>query len=681
MSAITVDFVRGVSVKSSLLILSVLALIFSAGFETVSAQELNGSAAISSQDLLPASTKAWFSIPDSAELKKKFLRTQLGQIGGEEKLEPFIESLRAQFREWLVAQNVRLGMDLESINDVRSGEICVAGILPNQEGEVNRGSHGIVLLVDISNNEDEAHKLLEDVGKKLIERGATKEKYDDIQSSKVSKWKFPKKSRLKNHRFAYHTITNGWLLSSNSETVFREIVRRLVNIENVKKGQTLAAQPSFKNIIEKTSVENIENDVLWYVNPFGYIQLAKVIADEEKEFRQKNSDDWGRILRANGFDSFKGIGGVASFDTDDHQIMARTLVYRPELKVEDVKRKRVFGMFDFENKSGRDLMAPSFVSDNVSGYFCGSWNMERALKNVGHAVDTFAKKPGSFDSALKSLKNDLGVDVVKLVSNFDNEACVVTESALPISGDSERLAIAVRLKGDGQFAIDTIKKSWPNQHKVHTINGVTIIEIDEAMGAEEFEIDDDTWDDPIDEEAEEKEEEEEEPSTFSVFEKRYCAVSNDFLFIANNDEYIARLVKSANESSLSASADYVLVNKALEKLTDASKISFRQFSRLDRVLRPNYEMMRAGKMVASNTVLARLMNHIFASNNKNVDNQRVQRIDGSKLPSDYDKTVAPYLGPSGWVMENLDDGWLFTYCLMEKQGSAQVKKEAPSIQK
>ena len=122
--------------------------------------------------------------------------------------------------------------------------------------------------------------------------------------------------------------------------------------------------------------------------------------------------------------------------------------------------------------------------------------------------------------------------------------------------------------------------------------------------------------------------------------------------------------------------DFKRVNQALNRLSDKANVSFRHFSRLDRIIRPNYEMMRAGKMVASNTILARLMNHIFATKNKNVDKQRVQRINGAKLPADYNNVVGRYLGPSGWVMETLDDGWLFSYCWLEKQdASLVVKKE------
>ena len=649
-----------------------------------SAQELNGSAAISSQELLPASTKAWFSIPDSAEIKSKFLRTQFGRITEEKELTPFMDGLKAQFRDSLKEQNVRLGLDLESIAGVRSGEICLAGILPNQQAEANRGTHGVVLLVDISGNEEQAHQLLGKLSKELIGRGATKEAYDDIQGTKVAKWKFPNKSRVKNHRYAYHAVTNGWLLSSNSEAVFREIVRRLINVDNVKKGETLAAQPAFKSVIERASVEGVENDALWFVDPFGYIQLAKVIADEESAFRQRNSDDWGRILRENGFDSFKGIGGVVALDTKDYQALARTFVYKPEVKTDDIKRKRVVGMFDFENKAGRDLLPPPFVSNSVSSYFSGTWNMERALKNIGHAVDTFAKKPGSFDSALKSLRNDLDVDVEKLVSKFANELTVVSESIIPIREDSERLAIAVRLKDDRDYVMSSIRNSWPTQHKIFKKNGVTIIEIDEALGADEFDdIDDDIWGEDPEEESDEEEDVDEEAPAFSVFQRRFCAVSEDYLFIANDDEYIARLVLAANAARLTEADDFKRVNSALNRLADPSKVSFRHFSRLDRVIRPNYEMMRAGKMVASNTLLARLMNHIFATKNKNVDKQRVQRINGAQLPADYENVVAPYLGPSGWVMETLDDGWLFSYCYLEKQDASLVvkKEDAKAIRK
>ena len=88
--------------------------------------------------------------------------------------------------------------------------------------------------------------------------------------------------------------------------------------------------------------------------------------------------------------------------------------------------------------------------------------------------------------------------------------------------------------------------------------------------------------------------------------------------------------------------------------------------------------MRMGKMAASDTIFSRLINQAFENNDP--DRVRAQQIDGSKLPADFDKQIGPYLGPSGWVMESVDDGWLFTGIILDRQQNSEqlVKKEEPS---
>ncbi len=642
-------------------------------FSIAAPQELNGSAAISSQELLPAGTKAWISIPDSRRLDKKFLETQFGQMTKNEALEPFIASLKEQFKNWLNEKNVRLGLKLENIEDIRSGEICIAGIFPDNvtddEKNLGRGSHGMVLLVDVSGKTDETNELLAKLSDELIARGATKEEFEAVQGAEVSKWKFPKKSRLMHHRYAYHTVTGGWLLSSDNENIFREIVRRLVNINNVKQGQTLAAQPVFQSVMQQVKLEGVESEIYWFVNPFGYVQLAQAMAREEQEFNQTNSDDWGRILRENGFDGFKGVGGTISLATDKHEVLHRTYVYKPDVKSENLKRQRVFGLFDFENKKQFALTPPAYVPDSVAGFFCASWDMQRALKNIGHAVDTFvfvSEKEGSFEDALDSLRVDLNVDVTEVISKFDNELSIISDSELPIREDSERIAIAIRLNGDADYVFDNIRKCWPQQHREFELCGYKAVEIDDSIGVEELELEleGDPFRDPG--LMGEEEAEVEEP-TFSLFARRYCVVTEQYLLIGNNQQYLEKLLTGLPDKKLTDATDYQRVADALDEMTDNTRVSFRQFSRLDRVIRPNYEMMREGKMAASDTILARLLNQAFVAKNRNSDKPREQKIDGSKLPADFDGQVAPYFGPAGWVMETTKDGWLFTGCLLERK--------------
>ena len=100
----------------------------------------NPSDKVASEDLLPASTQAWFSVPDVALLDQQFEKTQFGQLTKDEALKPFIDSIRNQFRDWLNEKNVRLGIRIEDVQGVRSGEICLAGILPQQvdDGVIGR---------------------------------------------------------------------------------------------------------------------------------------------------------------------------------------------------------------------------------------------------------------------------------------------------------------------------------------------------------------------------------------------------------------------------------------------------------------------------------------------------------------------------------------------------------------
>ena len=657
------------------------------------AQNLNAPSTITSQELLQSSTKAWFSVPDARKLDEKFLETQLGKLSQDEKLAPFTDSIRKQFRGWLNDKNVRLGLDVNDVQNVRSGEICIAGILPQhnpgiKDPKLGRGSHGMVLLVDVAENLEAAEGLLKKLGTDLTKRGATEEPYEDVNGAKVTKWKFPPKSKVQKPRYAFHTITNGWMLSSDNESIFREIVRRLVNIDNVQKSETLASQSAFQNVMNEIEVDDQgEAQAYWYVNPFGYIQLAQAIAREEQGLRQTKSDDWARILQKMGFDGFKAIGGSIRFATKQHEMLLRTFVYKPVNK-KDVKQRRIFDMFDFMNKDQKDLHPPAFVPDTVSSYLSGTWNLQMAFKNVGYVIDTFTKSPGTFDKTIASLRVEMNVDVPKVISKFDNQLMIVTDTAVPIREDSERMLIAVNLNGDHEFVTQSIISSWPHQNRQEVYQDKIIVEIDDSIGAEDIDIEDfeDDEDDPFRDPSTQdlyEDEEIEEETGFSLFQRRFCSTCEEHLFVANNDGYMKKVLQGACDNPLSKSIDYIRVMDSLDQLSEPNRISFRQFSRLDRTIRPNYEMLRKGKMVGSNTLLARLLNHIFESNKKAPDAIRKQQLDGSTLPSNFETDIAPHFGPAGWVLETSDNGWLITGVMLERKEVAGqvVKKDSETERK
>ena len=125
--------------------------------------------------------------------------------------------------------------------------------------------------------------------------------------------------------------------------------------------------------------------------------------------------------------------------------------------------------------------------------------------------------------------------------------------------------------------------------------------------------------------------------------------------------------------------DYSRVKEALAELSTPEKISLRHFGRVDNTVRANYEMLRQGKMAQSKTAMARILNHVMTPE-ENLEDQipRDQKVDGSKLPEDFDKHVAPYLGPMGWVIETDTEGWRLTGIMLKKKPLSEVVQRPQS---
>ncbi len=618
-----------------------------------------------SADLLPATTRAWFSIPDWSRLTDHFNATGFGQLAQDERMKPFAESLKGQIDAFLNERNFRLGITIDDIRNLRSGEICFAGVLPEAvdgAGAVARGSHGIVLLVDIAGAEVKAAELLDKVRTGLLGREAVEETIDPIQGVAVQKFRL----KLKNPgavRHSLQAISDGWLLASDNEQIFREVIRRLKNPELAGTLGCLRDDESFKAVLAGGAIEGVVPDLRWFVEPFGYIQLAQAIKDEDVPVVQRYNDTAGK-LRRRGFDVFRAVGGAIGFSQLEHDLVHRTYLHAPVDPASSPERARCRELVNLQNKWGFDFLPEPFIPASANSYATVAWDMQAALENVEPIVDEFFDE-GAFDRFVNGWKVDLGVDLNALVGGFNNRISILTATARPVDETSERVAIVVPLKEGVRDTYDDICKLVGPQGKRRTRDGVGYLVVEkEEMAEIVLEIDDPRFlsDDPtaFDEPDEDAVE------AFNLFEKRVVAVARGHLIVANNEEFLLELVAQTAEPALAEADDYRAVQTALGKMSDSQRVCAREFGRIDQLLEVNYEMLRQDQMVKSQTSLARILNRMFQSVDS-PDAERKQRIDGTTLPSDYAGIVAPFLGPSGWVMENTGDGWLLSGCILKKK--------------
>jgi hypothetical protein len=298
------------------------------------------------------------------------------------------------------------------------------------------------------------------------------------------------------------------------------------------------------------------------------------------------------------------------------------------------------------------------------------WNLDKLVNNLSHVVDAFADE-GSFERMLENLNQTNKLDVRKLVTHLDNRITVVSQVVEPIDASSEKLIVAMGVKGDLDYVGQQVRNYFGAALKVDKIGEIEVYS--EAEIVEEG--DDDPFEDPyIEEDPEPAEHAKIVPTT-------YVAVHHKAILIANDFEFLKRVV-SQQPNELEKSDDFIRVRQALDKLVDPTKVSLRHFGRLDHVVRANYELARRNELAAAQTVLARLL--AKARDEAIKKGKDPQQFDGGKMPP-FETEVAPYLGPNGWVIESQDDGWRITSCLLTKQPAADVevadKSAEPSDEK
>ncbi|MGI9516812.1 MAG: hypothetical protein ACR2NP_07205, partial [Pirellulaceae bacterium] len=562
---------------------------------------------VPSELLLPANTRGWISIPDSDALKAAIESTQFGQMMEDPEVKPFVEDLAKQFRDWLDQENIRFGMTVEDIEKVKTGEICLAGVLSADGGESDSlADHAVVLLVDVAESRDRADELLVKVAEELTSREATREEIT-VNGITAAKWEFKKPRGLRKKQFAYHAIVGKWLLACDNESVFRDVVQRIGKA--AEGAPTLSENEAFASIHETCTFdeEGYPAHLRWFIEPFGYIQLAQAIADAQNP-GEGLRNDYAEKFKEEGFSAILGVGGVVSIATGEHEAVHRTLVYAPPVTGDDDRYESAAAMLDFRNPEGDSLDPPLWVPENAAGVVNFTWDLSKALHKVGNIIDSTSGTDGSFERALDGLRDDVNgpmVDVRLLVSRLNDRITVTSVTELPINEESERIVFGVRiLEGHEEDVAEAIfDLVHSDADDIIDYNGAKILVVDTAeeddFGDLELELEAE-FADPLAEESME----EELPKPKPLFEKRVFVVKDAFVLIGNNVEQIKAVLDGMSSSpglQLSQAQDYLAVSDALAELAGSEAPSFRHFGRLDLTLRTNYEMLRTGHMPESKT--------------------------------------------------------------------------------
>ena len=550
-----------------------------------------------SQSVFPDTTVAWISIADPEEFGASFDRTQYGKLLRDPSMEAFVTSFLDVIEERLLEQKAERLADYE--DKIRVYQ------LPQEDPSADD--------VDAAEPEEQVVAVVHE-GKALVVGD------DPVQVSHV-----------------LAVLDNGRQDCLASTDRFAK-----VSEESLK---DLATSPS---------------KLRWYINPFEFAAAYKLAHPPKK--RQKGPD-YVEILGRQGFDAVQALGGAIMFDDGSHQMRHQTIVYAPPLPGRDASSVERYDlaarMLRFPESV--EIQPYSWVPAGVSSWSSLQWDIETAFQSAESLVDDVVGEKGVFDDVIASLKEDPDgpqIDVeADLIACLGKRVTLIGDYEEPIDIDSDRLVIAVEAI-DPEKVAATVGKSMstdPDMRRIEA-HGVVIWElIDRSMEIPTLEIEtpggivahaDQEEDSPSDRRRKLREKEE------KLLPHSAVTVAHGHLLIASHRDILERVLTMSDGDSLAKTGDYKRMDTVLKKLYPSPVILW-GFGRSDESIRPAFEMLKRGAMPKSKSVTGQLLNSLLGDGEPG--SVRDQKIDGSTLP-DFE-LIEKYFGTSGFVMQNLKDGW------------------------
>jgi hypothetical protein len=636
--------------------------------------------------LLPKTTKGALLVSNVDQLTKQWDQTQLGQLAKDPVMKPFIEDLRRQFQDRFSHLRERLGLTLDDLRDVPSGELDVAMIQPAKDRAV------VAILVDVTGHVPQAKELLAKASKNLIADGA-KKREETLDGLTLIVFDVPETRDYPAGKVAYFLSEKDSLLGAADDLeVMKDIIKRKVG--QGAPGDTLADVKPFAEVMSrcKKHAGDTPPQVRWFVEPMGYIECTKILAPPDEK-RRKGAGVLD-VFRHQGFYTIQGIGGYVNLMEGQFEVLHRTAVYAPgpyPKAPAPYKDKVAMEMLTFPNS--RDYDVPSFIPNDVATCAVFHWDILKAFDNFGPTFDELfgEGEQGIWDDVLKSWKEDKygpKIDVrEELIQHLDHQVTVVSDYVLPITTKSERLLFAVKIKPERVKEVaagikkmlqddPTIRRReyegleiWETveQQKIQVPDAPVINLPDYTPGKKAAET-------PAKREHRLRRGEEDEEEM--LLPHASVTVAYGHLLIGSQYDYLVDVLKRAKTPDpLGSGADFKQVGAAMQSL-GADEDCLRTFSRTDEEYRPTYELVRMGKMPEAETMFARMLNRMFGPQKAGV--VRKQEIQGGQMP-EFDK-VRPYLGTAGAFGKTEPDGWFIVGFMLKKQAAGSTQPAAGSTQ-
>lgn len=605
------------------------------------AGDSNEMVSVPAHKMFPATTQALIRLPDTARFVDAWAKTQFGKLATDSKLQNFWNSQRDDIRSRLSDAGWQLSVDVEDIDAISDGQTAIGWIA--RDGDK---PYSVAAVIDIGTRQFQAEEFLKRVAKELKSRDAA-ESTVKILDTDVTRYQWPSAVNPKVLLQSYYAISKGQLIASDDERTMKE----LLEAQSGDKKDSLMDSRTFQDAVVKLP-EMEDAEVEYFVNPLGMVKLLREVGGRPR----KSQPDVLKLLTDQGFGAIRCVVGKIDLSANQFDMIHNGFIKLEQPVEEPVK------ILTFPNVETFDV--PSWLSHSSAAVTAFSWDLKEAFPRFKFLVDGYANQEGTFESVIDGIRTDIQgprIDIVKeVLPLLTSQYFIVTEIAAPITPDSKRSLVAVKLNDpDEKFAeiIERYGSNEPNGQPLDVpdtkyriwsfINDEEEVEIelDFASGTKKGQVaknqgvsdDDDDADDPL-------------------LDQWAISVVDGYFLFASDAELLLETISRVkdNERSLFEEPDVARAAKEMRALLGDSSHSLMQIDRTDKSFEMQYELFRSGELTSSRSVAAAILDRILDPKKKNKDKQ--QKIDGKALPPFSE--IRSYFMPAGTVSTSTEEGWL-----------------------
>ena len=598
-------------------------------------------------EIFPNTTKGFISATDTQTLIDRWNETQLGMLGDDPLMKPFLDDLREQLRQERTKDKIDWGLAWDDVRDLSRGESAVAFMHTPGRRPVT------AILVDVSGNQNAAVEVLNKIFKSLNSQRTTW-KQEQVAGRDLTVFTLPRSAKDPNRppQVAYF-LKNNFLGAVDDAATARQIMQRM----DAQPTDTLASLASYRKVMQRCAADAElagpkEVGARWYVQPLEYAEARRVV---DPNFLMSDKLDMIRVMKNAGFAAMRAMGGHLHLRTGEYDMLHRMAAYAPppyeeSMKMLDTPNNGPFPPFDW-------------LPAGVASYTSGSWDLRTAVNNIESLYDQTVGNgdEGVWRDALRSIREDREgprIDMEKrLFPHMGTRLTRIADVKTPITTQSERNLIIVDLR-DAKAVNEALTQYYAKDPLAtqKTAGQHPYWEIEPEESDEDFDAPRQRARNPAVPNRNQA------ASEADKTEPSGLAVAFDKLLVASHASLLREILEGNVKQPLAEDAEYQRVASLIQSEIQKrswDKTCLWRYVNSDVAYLPSYELTRQGRLPASKSLIGEGLNMLMEEGPGGKPRQ--QKADGKKLPP-YDQ-VRHYLTPVGGVGIREDgqdfQGWFF----------------------